>query len=344
MFLETMTVSSDAREVRWGGLNARALEFYRRQPRASVQDLQRWTTDADLDTQALWARYATSWLLVQWLHEAHPQLLAGYERRLAEGSGPRQAWGELVAALGPLDLDRELEAYASRGVFRPWQATAPEATQTRLQELPIDEADIHTARAQAALVGAGHDSKRRAELAAEAKRELALALAADPGHPLARHLLASSAPRDAIARLRARVARQPSDGDAWLLLSHLLYGEADYVEAEVALHRAVELEPNDADANNGLAWLLVRVGRAEEALGPAERAAKLGPWSPEVLDTQAAALYGARRCSEALSVQRRAVERTSDAPPALQAELLGRLAAYEQHCGGRRQSPADLPP
>lgn len=340
-FLETIRVSEDGKSALMGAVNVEALKKYNRFRTLTVADALAWGGKLDArDEGTTHGLYGLSWLLVHWLYNVHPQEFGSFQTLLAKGIPPDKAWKGAFGSLALDGIDRELNEYARHGAYGEF--TAPiSVSETEAVETKLTPADVHALKAGVALAAA-QMLVDAAPHRAEAERELALALADDPGNVGALRLLAERAPaaeRESIAR-RA-VAAHPDDGLSWLSLAQALRpSPGASSEREQALRRATELLPDHPTAFNSLAWLLVQEGKPREALPLAVTAVQLAPWEPFYQDTLAACLAALGRCTEAVAAQARAVEGlTEQNTPRPQAEFRKRLETYEQTCQAGKDAP-----
>ena len=79
------------------------------------------------------------------------------------------------------------------------------------------------------------------------------------------------------ARLRAILARRPSDVQAHVLLAELAWSFNNAAEAEAEYRAALNLAPDRADLEHALALVLQAISRAPEAAPHFARAAQLDP-------------------------------------------------------------------
>lgn len=323
-FLETMSVSEDGKTATLGRVNLVALHAYQTARAARVADALAWSSISATDEATTHSLYGVSWLLVHFLYNTQGEAFASFQTKLAQGKEPDVAWAESFPGVTPEQLDERINHYARFGKFAEVEAPlvkSPSAIATRT----ITAADVLAIRAQLAFTVSGF----RPEMKAEAKQEAERALTLEPGNTVALRLSwleNPAAKKDAVAHLKAQVAKRPDDGDAWMLLGATLEHGAT-AEREAALRKAITLLPRSAEAYNDLAWELVTTERGEAALPFASKAVLLAPWSAPVVDTYAATLFAVGRCPDALVAQRRALD--------LVAETAGQGEAlpYAEHLG-----------
>ncbi len=168
------------------------------------------------------------------------------------------------------------------------------------------------------------------------------ALRIRPDYPNARRELVNlllAAGHDEEARAEADAAEKASPGSAATTALAISYVQASRTRDAVAVLRAViARDPNDSDAMSLLAWLLATATDADLRDGPAaltlaERAVAAAGDTPDAdrLDTLAAAYAAVGRFADAVATARRAktaadAEQSSD----LAREIAERLALYEQ--------------
>jgi tetratricopeptide (TPR) repeat protein len=315
-FLETVTISEDGAKATLGLPNLDASSGYRSTRSLDVKDALAWRQtligDNERQTRGL---YGLSWMMVTWMFNTQREAFGAFEEALARGEDPERAWAATFGKIPPEELDKTLYQYALHGNVTVFKLDlAP--VDAHASSVPLDAADVHAVRAQLALVAAGMKAGRDHAFDEEAEREIAEALAIEPGHVASLRLShATQHPLSAaetLARLREQTRRRPDDGEAWLFLGARLRGPTEAADREAALRKAVALLPDNATAYNDLAWHLVRTGRAEEALPLATKASLRAPWNSAVLDTYAACLFAVGRCPDALRLETRAVDNLSE--------------------------------
>lgn len=94
-------------------------------------------------------------------------------------------------------------------------------------------------------------------------------------------LLQNGQVREAIGFLRAAVAEQKDDSEAWYNLGLALYRSGDEKGARQALETTLKLKPEDARARSNLSYVLLALGKRSDAREQAERAIKLNQQSAE---------------------------------------------------------------
>ncbi len=148
--------------------------------------------------------------------------------------------------------------------------------------------------------------------AAAAARALEPLLAADPGNPVFRGLLAKALRRQgdlprAIALYREAVERAPEDPETRYNLAVTLQEAGRSAEALTALAEAIRRDPSRPEAHNALAISLVQAGRPVEALAELDRAIEIDPRDARAHGNRGNVLRGLSRFEEAEAAYRRAV-------------------------------------
>jgi hypothetical protein len=338
-FLETISIRDDGTKAALGLPNFAASRRYRATRALGVNDALAWgrplAGENEVEVSGL---YGLSWMMIAWMFNTQRDAFDAYQAALARGEDPARAWAASFGSWKLEDMDKALYQYALHGDVTVYNVDLAPAD-VKPTVAPLGAADVHALRAQLALLAAGMKKGRDRAFDEEAEREIAEALALEPGHVAAlrlshesRHPLSDA---ETLARVREQTRRRPDDGEAWLFLGSRLRRAADAAEREDALRKAVTLLPSQATADNALAWFLVQSGRGEEALPLATRASLRAPWNPAILDTYAASLFAVGRCPDALLVQARAVENlpepTKGSAPAR--PYLDALHRYRQACG-----------
>jgi tetratricopeptide (TPR) repeat protein len=334
-FVETLTVSADGKTATLGEADPEALNNYWRF-RTGVSDALEWKSIAGVGGEKLQGLYGVSWLLVHYLVDKRSDGFEAFQRALASGVDPNEAWKNEFGSLRPIDLDRELREYAQRRSFKKVVIPIELRAVQPAKRTAISEAEVHAIRAQVALVAAG--TGVRQDLIEEANKEIERAVALEPANALAVRLLLLMGKQSHVGdlgpRLRTQIAKRPDDGDAWLLLAE--FGEP--AERETAARKAVALMPDNPDACIVLANHLAATGRADEALPLATKAATLAPWNVRAHDAIAAALFGAGRCPDAIRAESQAIEVLPEAQSrsSTALELRRKLEGYRRACGKQK--------
>ncbi len=340
-FFETMRLSEDGKTATLGDVNLDAMQAYNFNRTVSVADAFAWGGKLDaMDEATTSGLYGLSWLLVHWLYNTHPQQFDRYQTLLVKGIDPDKAWKVAFPTLTPAALDVELNQYVHLGEFRNLSIAVPEVPDAQ-RARPMTSAEVHATRARTAFASAAMQVHGEAQLA-DAKAELAAALAEEPGNVQALQMKMGTVPAaERVALGRRAAAAHPEDGVAWLLLADALADDAGSTEERAQAYRkATELVPDSPTAFNNLAWMELQKGRATEAVSLASTAVRIGPWNSAFLSTLAAALAGAGRCTEAVTAQARAADMLPEAAPAAtRAGYAARLAALQKHCTEATEGP-----
>ena len=170
-YLETLRFAEDGKTAILGEVNLQALSYYSRY-HVSVSEVLPWGGKFDAqDTSKTLGLYGTSWLLVHWLSNTHPDDFARYQTLLAKGIDPDKAWKAVFPNLTFSDLDTQLHEYADHGDYHYFIVPIPTLEPTAEERL-LTSADVHAVRASAALAGGLNMVDGRSQLA-EAGNELA---------------------------------------------------------------------------------------------------------------------------------------------------------------------------
>lgn len=339
-YLETLRFVEDEKTAILGEVNLRALTYYNRS-RVSVSDVLAWGGKFDAQDETKTAGlYGTSWLLVHWLNNSHPEEFGRYQTLLAKGIDPDKAWKAVFPSLTTSDLDAQLHQYADHGDYRYFVVPIP-AFEAATQERALTSADVHALRASAALAGGLNVVNGKPQLA-DARAELAAALADDPGNVRALQMqLGLVKPEERVGLGRRATQSHPDDGLAWLILAETLHDvPGSWDEQAQAYQKAMLLLPDNPTPFNNLAWMYLQKGRAQEALPLAVSAVRMAPGQSSMLDTLAGALAALGRCSEAVAIQTRAVDMLPERTHAAdRAAYTGRLAEFQTKCSVSQAAP-----
>ncbi|MGO9831137.1 MAG: tetratricopeptide repeat protein [Myxococcaceae bacterium] len=334
-YLETMHVSDDGRTGTMGQPNLLAMSDYVGHRTLGVADALAWGRAFNpTDEGTLLGLYGLSWLMVQWMVNTHLPEWVRFQKLLATGIDPDQAW-KVVLPAATAALDQELNHFAQYGSFGLASFSVPEFEPVLQPERPMSAADVHETRAEAALA-AGHDK--------EALEELSAALAEDPGNVRALRLqLPRLKPAERLPLARRATATHPEDGQAWCLLGDALKETGGPLEeCKQAYRKATQLAPNRPEAFWALASIELQEGRPQDALPLAQTAVRMAPWDATFLDTLAAAFAGAGHCGEAVSSEARAMALVPEKSPQ-RAEYAERLATLPKRCTEASPPPASPP-
>jgi tetratricopeptide (TPR) repeat protein len=214
---------------------------------------------------------------------ADPRSLIGptiaFLRRAAKAAPrkfERRLWLEAAATLLPIT---EPDAGAVSIALQSAGLLAESAEFNRLlSELRPDDASPYFRQALALLLAG------RTE---EAVTPLESGLKLAPDYPMGRNNLAAALIRletredEAIALLRAAIAANPAEAEAWINLGPALVRAMQLDEALPVARRAVELAPDNAMAHGNLGAVLREARQWSEALDHLQRAVRLAPHEPK---------------------------------------------------------------
>jgi len=344
-YLETVRISEDGKTATLGDVNLDAMSGYSH-VRQSVADVLAWSGKADeVEAMKTAGLYGTSWLLVHWLNNVHPEEFARYQTFLAKGIEPDKAWKIVFPTLATTDIDVQIRDYAQHGDYHYFVVPIPEPEGT-VKQRPMTSAEVHATRARAALAGALTVARGAAQLK-DARSEIDAALAEDPGNVRALYLkLGLVKPEERLALARRASETHPEDGLGWQMLGEFLPSTPEtWDERATAYQKALALLPDDPTAFNNLAWMYLEKGAAKQALPLATSAVRMAPWEAAYLDTLAAALADLHRCSEAIATQSRALDvLPEDTSPSRRAAYLKRLTDFQKKCAEAPPLPATPEP
>jgi hypothetical protein len=264
--------------------------------------------------------YESSWLLVHCLMSEHAAPFAKFQALIATGKSVDASWSEAFPALPLAQLDAVLDRYAARGVYVTY-ATKVQGVAPSVQTRALTDADVYAVRAVLYLTCQDCGEPKRPEV----DRNIALALAADPGHLRALALRANrthGAERLAVSRDLVRL--HPSAWLSWVMLAN---AELDSVnglascDAEVPV-RLVSLAPTQPYALGLAAQCELRSGREQNALDWSERAVRLRPASTSLLLQRAEILQALSRCTELAALLPRLENGWHEPVPAAKLEAL----------------------
>src|SRR5450631_2769540 len=302
-FLESLRLSADGRSATIGLINPVAWLEFRGIRTAATRDVLSWDIPlSGLSQDESLSLYGASWQLYQWLFTTQRPALRCFQERLASGEAGASAWPKCFPNFVPEEVDPVLWEFSRRGQPAVEEiAVPPVGYEVKIR--PLSEAETHLVRAQVALA-----ARRSPALVEEAKREIELALAADPASVGALQLLAPRvSPQLRLEQGRRAVAAHPEDGWAWLLLGDALWDSNGPAEERYrAYQKAVQLLPDSPLVLVRGARNLLSRDERPEALALADRAAQLAPWNGEVLTIHALALAAAGRCADGVSVAKQA--------------------------------------
>jgi hypothetical protein len=249
-----------------------------------------------------------SWLLFHFLANTHPAETETFLGQLQGRMDPMVAFSTSYPGMNEQRIGEGVHAYLNGGKYlrRFFSVEDPEV---KVQTRQLSSAETHALRAR--LLAA----KMMPGWLRPAQKEVALALATDPGEPeaLAVDFEISERPlAELIESARTAVRLHPRDARAALLLAERLPAGRD---RHLAIEHALELLPDDPDALRLGAFDSLEGNRFPEGLDRARRAQKAAATDPRALDVLAAALAANSRCAEASQVEQRALEVLPDGTP-----------------------------
>ena len=288
---------------------------------------------------------SSAWLLFHYLADERRPQLNELIRRLARAEDPEAAWAAAFPGYTGDQIGHDVSVWKSRGRMSTGRAPiAPWTGTVQVQPLPAAEAEAQRADLL-------RESLGRAPQTEKAKASALLALAADPGQPLALAValqLEAIPAQERLARARAAASKHPDDERAWVLLIDALPGGS--AERAEAAARLLALAPSSIKGLRETAWAALARGDVPHALPAAGRAVELNPGDPASLDVLALALASAGKCDEADHATRRALEVIPAGASERLADVLQKRAAeVHQLCTARLStssaaSVARLPP
>ena len=308
-YLETTRYDRSRGQWVVGELDQRRLEFSARNP------VSHWDAVLKMGPQYMsgnpgraWAFETHSWLLFHYLANTHPAETEAFLGRLQARMDPVAAFAQSYPGMSEQRIGEGVHAYLNGGKYlqRFFSVAEPEV---KIAVRHLSSAETHALRARLLA------SKMMPGWLRPARKEVALALAADPGEPeaLAVDFEITERPlADHIERARTAVRLHPYDARAALLLAERLPSGG---ERHLAIERALELSQEDPDALRLGAFDSLAGGRFPEGLDRARRAQRLAATDPRALDVLAAALAANGRCAEASQVEQRALEVLPDGTP-----------------------------
>jgi hypothetical protein len=270
-----------------------------------AKELFEWTGAEREDSPARY--HAWSWILYHWLWSQRSTQFANYQKRLADGEAPRDAW---IAAFPEFDparpatlekLDEELVRYERGRRYVFYKVSGP-STATYV-DAPLSSADVHLLLAHGRFdLGAAGRARQRADLDAAVRED---PLNAQALHE--RERLDGKMP--AVEKVRAIAKARPADAQAWSVLAEVTNDRAERTQA---LRKAAQLNPEDARMQMLLARALLDERGSADALAAANRALDLAPWHPAMIETLAIVAAAFGKCPEALKLGKRADRIFSD--------------------------------
>lgn len=235
--------------------------------------------------------YFTSWLLVHYLINHHPEPFNDFQRDLYQLRDWREAWSSRFPGLGPAQLDAGLEQYLDGGRFEYITAKVelpPFAP--RVRELSSAEAY-------------GLSSWIAHRLGADelSDQDGAMALALDPQELNALRVRYDDLSGESQAGERRSLARQlvrshPESGEAWLLLGRS--GESDQERSD-ALDAARRLMPEHPGVLELAAARAIEAHDAAAALRYTDVLIRRTTLAPKIVSLHLKALAGSGGCDAA---------------------------------------------
>ena len=263
-----------------------------------------------MDADAGYAFETASWLLVHWLVDTRPDAFDEFLARVT-----REPWEKAFHEAFPDLSDGAVRAgvkqYLEHGQARIGATPAP-AWSGPIVQRTMTAGEVHALRADLFRLSPGfaHTAERQSLL----RSEIAQALQADPGEPLAIKLSNGNA--------APAVQAHPNDWRAWALF-----------DDAASLAKAAEIDPANGPVLARLALAENNAGKRAEGLAHGLRAVQLAPGRPDVLDIVAQLQAFAGHCDEAIALEREAIDGLPDsAPPSAVRELTTRLSRLPALC------------
>ena len=159
----------------------------------------------------------------------------------------------------------------------------------------------------------------RGGLLAQAEESCRAALAAQPGHADAAHVLGivtwrTGRPAEAARLLSLALKGAPGNAEAWKNFGIVLHEIGQGDSALAALRQALTIQPDLAEAHLHLATMLRERGEAEAAIEAYRRVLALRPTDADALNDLGALLKDRGRLDEAIACLRRATDIKAEAP------------------------------
>jgi tetratricopeptide (TPR) repeat protein len=292
-----------------------------------ARELFDWSGEEREDSPARY--HAWSWILYHWLWSQRSAQFGKYQKQLADGEAPKDAW---VAAFPEFDpqrpttlekLDEELVRYERGRRYLFYKVSAP-STATYV-DAPLSSADVHLLLAHGRYdVDPAGRARQRADLDAAVRED---ALNAQALYERER----SDGKMPAAEKVRAIVKARPADARAWSTLAEVTNDGAERTEA---LRKAAQLNPEDGRTQMQLARALLDEGRSKEALSAANRALDLAPWHPAMIETLTNVAATLGKCPEALKLGKRADRVFSEWSREGSSQAHKRYLQLEERCAG----------
>ncbi len=300
-YLATLALSEDGREVIVGRPNLPRLR--RGQPPMDLAALWDWlpsVTDTDVESNA--AGYASSWLWVHFLLNAHTDRFVAFMQGLAGGKPPREAFARAFEGVNEAELNGNVTRYQMRTqkyeIYR--HVLPPIAGAFSVRDMSPAEGLL-----------------ARYQLAAttKAKDEVAAALQQQAPESAEAALVAMENARTGEAReaaLAALASRHGSDPRTAVALAEEAR-DLPAAERDALTARAISFAPGDPIAIGArLNYLASLYPMPPEAVPLAASLSRLAPWSPSALALCTAVAARAGRCPEAENLAGRAAAALSE--------------------------------
>jgi tetratricopeptide (TPR) repeat protein len=264
-----------------------------------------------------WAFETGAWALVHWLVDQRAKAFDDMLERLARGEDQFYAFSSAFPDLTEATMAAGVSAYLKAGKARLFMAVAAR-WKGAVSERALPAAEVYATLADLQRLSPGYPHTPERDLRKGSL--LALALEADPGHPLAIKL---SDTADAATATRAH----PDDWRAWLVF-------ADKNQRDLAaLQKAERLAPDNPAVLTRLAVAEAAHGDHPLAVQHASRAVEIAPGRSDLLAALGAVMVDAGRCEEGAGFVQRAIDVLPDgAGPRAIAALKETKRAVEEHC------------
>jgi hypothetical protein len=317
-YLETLRFDRKAGKVVVGEPGRERVEYLTYHPVPSFWSVMRTGREAErMSASEGWAFETSAWALVHWLVDERGKDFDAMLGRLARGEDQYFAFAASFPDLDEAAMRAGVGAWLKHGKVRIFVADAPRWTGA-VRDRALPRAEVHAILADLMRLSPGYPGTPERDL--RKRSLLSLALAEDPGHPLALRLAES-------ADASAATASHPDDWRAWLLL-------ADRNNHDLAASlRAAGLAPDNPTVLARLALAEENAGKGGDALRHAARAVELSPGRSDLLAVFATVLAANGRCPDGNSYAQRALDVLPDGagPPAV-AALVQTQKAIEEHC------------
>lgn len=285
-------------------------------------------------------RYLGAWAFVHLLLDGENPYAKRFQVFLREAreSSVEEAWGRAFSGVSTAVIDRDFRRYLANGelmVFAlPYKPPAAPAVTVH----PLTDGEVHLLWAQLYTARLGE----RKEAAANVRRELKDAIAADPELVEAHHwqgLLAMHEQQwDVSSAALERAARRDPENPRYLFSALRLEvtkrnGVIASEDVPVLLPKIERLARTAISAPQLMIAALYHhgLGNSSQALALAQRAVARNPIDPVILDNYATLLEGANQWQEALEVQRHAVAFVSEDDLERGKVMRAHLKRLEQH-------------